>query len=140
MGGATRLLLFWLLMLAGDAAAVVQLESREGYFVLNMEDYSTNYDGLEIVQLVEGEADFSKAQTFDITGQRQVTLSGFADGHYQARLADREGGEEAVLIAEIHVRHRSLYQALALFLVGLLAFSLLVGLLIVYNRKEAQDA
>ena len=140
MGSTLRLVFIWLLFFVGDASASLQLESREGYFVLNLESYSTKYDGLEIVQMVEGEADFASAQTFDITGQRQVTLSGFADGVYRARLTDREGEETPVIIAEVQVVHRSLNQALALFLVGLCAFVLLTGLLISYSRKEAKNA
>ncbi|WP_088329754.1 hypothetical protein [Lacimicrobium sp. SS2-24] len=137
-----KLALVLVFLMAFPALAVQQIESREGYFVLEFNQLAQDYDGLEVVEL-KGQAqvaDFENAQRFDISGQQQATLSGFADGHYQARVTDSSGAKSPKLIAEIDVRHRSLTQALTLFAVGLGAFLLLAGLLFSFNRKEANDA
>jgi hypothetical protein len=137
-----KLAVVLLLAYGGHALALEQLESHEGYFVLSFDDYSKNYDVLEIFQLRKNDSD-DKAftgQTFNITGQRQATLSGFADGIYQARLVDSQGNKAPVLIAEVYVQHRSLTQALILFGIGLMAFILLTGLLLRFNRSETDHA
>lgn len=142
MGRILKLALVLVSMVVLPASAVQQIESREGYFVLELNNLQNKYDGLEVVQLSESDqsADFSSAQRFDISGQQQATLSGFADGYYQARVTDSSGESAPQLIAEVEVRHRSLTQALVLFTVGLAAFLLLVILLLRFNRKEADDA
>jgi len=137
-----KLAMVLLLAYGGHALALEQLESREGYFVLSFDDHSKNYDGLEIIQLRTNDSSdktFTR-QTFNITGQRQATLSGFADGIYQARLVDSQGDSAPVLIAEIHVQHRPLTQALVLFGIGLMAFLLLTGLLLRFNRSKTDHA
>lgn len=142
MGRILKLALVLVSMMVLPVSAVQQIESREGYFVLELNNLHNKYDGLEVVQLSESDqsADFSSAQRFDISGQQQATLSGFADGHYQARVTDSSGKSAPQLIAEVEVRHRSLTLALVLFAVGLTAFLLLLILLLKFNRKEADDA
>lgn len=130
------LLLGLLLMICTPVHAAQTLESREGYFVLEFENHSSAYDSLEIVQMVEGKPAPVAVQTFDVTGQRQATLSGFANGEYLARLVDSSGEHSPVELARVQVTHRSLYQALALFVLGLAAFLMLVGILLSFVRRE----
>ncbi|MBT1062624.1 hypothetical protein KJY73_03510 [Bowmanella sp. Y26] len=134
---AIHTLFLGLLMLASIPAFAVQsLESREGYFVLEFSDYNASYDSLEVVRLVDGTPDTQSLQQFNVSGQRQATMSGFANGHYLVRLLDSSGSEPPIKLAKVWVQHRSLYQALALFVLGLAAFSMLVGILIGFVRKE----
>ncbi|SDX61145.1 hypothetical protein [Nitrosomonas halophila] len=142
MGNTLKLVLILLLFYGGPASAVQQLESSEGFFILNFNHYSMVYDGLKITRLPvpHSQAKPDDLQQFDITGQRQVTLSGFGNGVYQARLIDSLGDKTPVLIAEIHVQHRSLSQALFLFGTGLAVFLLLAGLLLHFHYKEQNHA
>ncbi|WP_099034450.1 hypothetical protein [Lacimicrobium alkaliphilum] len=137
MGRILKLALVLVSITMLPAFAVQQIESREGYFVLELPEDRKTYDGLEIVELNQStqSAEFNNAQRFDISGQQQATLSGFADGHYQARITDSSGKNPPQLIAEIEIRHRSLTQALVLFVVGLAAFLLLAILLLRFNRE-----
>lgn len=141
MGKTLKLVLMLLLSCSGPASAVQQLESSEGFFILNFDHYSVAYDGLKITRLPapHGQAEWDDLQIFDITGQRQVTLSGFGNGIYQARLIDSLGNKTPVLIAEVHVQHRSLSQALFLFGSGLMVFLLLAGLLWRFHYKEERN-
>lgn len=142
MGKTPELVLILLLFYGGPASAVQQLASSEGFFILNFDHYSMAYDGLKITRLPtpHSQAELDDWQIFDVTGQRQVTLSGFANGIYQARLIDSLGNKTPVLIAEIHVQHRSLSQALFLFGTGLAVFLLLAGLLWHFHCKEQNHA
>ncbi|WP_162558587.1 hypothetical protein [Saliniradius amylolyticus] len=124
-----------LILLCSPVTAQEEIISREGYFVLNFDNYSSKYDTL----IIEQTSPDSWQQRFDVTGQRQVTLSGFADGLYQARLTAPGEVEEPVVLASIHVKHHSLNQALTLFGLGLLTFLALVISLITLSRKEHEN-
>ncbi|MDF2179436.1 hypothetical protein P2G88_14370 [Aliiglaciecola sp. CAU 1673] len=128
--------LMLLLFCFAQGGAAEQVQSQEGYFVLHFEEYEGRYDTLQIISL----DDAAKTVRVDVTGQRQATLSGFADGHYQARLLSRDPADPPRLLAEIEVSHHSLEQALALFFIGLLAFLFLLTLLLVFQRREQNHA
>lgn len=117
-------------------------QTREGYFQLRLDgpderasfivEQSTDEDFTEVV------ASFSPLGSF-----RQISLSGFDDGHYYFRAHIEVAGES--LYSNVHpleVRHYPLWQALGLFIMGALVFIALLGTLWHLHRglKSARTA
>lgn len=105
--------------------------AREGYFVLRLDQAPTTALIVEQSQdpeFTEVDAEFAWFGDF-----QQMTLSGFADGHYYFRI--KADGHVLSNTVYLEVQHYPRWQAYSLFILGLLLFSCLVGCILVFSYR-----
>lgn len=124
-----------LLLCACPAAATPTLfadteVAREGYFVLHWTPQSTATADLTLQQSLS--PDFRDPESWAVAGAGQFTQSGLDNGVYYFRLRDTEGDSNTV---SVEVQHHSLGRALFFFLTGLFLFLVLLGVIVVGQRR-----
>ena len=111
-------------------------QSREGYFVLSLSrspqqplwlDYSAQADFSKITRSYPWFGDFT-----------QITLSGFANGEHYFRVRNQQHAVVSNVIS-VKVDHYPLWQALSLFVAGLLLFILIAGVIVFYHQRSRAD-
>lgn len=103
---------------------------RAGYFVVEASmtqasvEPETRLQDLRLQQ--SASEDFQNAKYYRYFGDfSELTATGVPTGDYYLRLVDSDGQQQSNVI-QVTVEHYPLWQALTLFLVGLLLFSILV--------------
>lgn len=106
----------------------------EGYFNLEVEGLSD--EQRFVVEMSQHEAFDSVDREFEPLGMfRQLSLSGFDDGTYYFRA---RSGEQYSNVVSVTVAHYPLWQALALFLLGLMLFAALVFTIVYLYRRSGE--
>lgn len=106
----------------------------EGYFNLEVEGLSE--EQRFVVEMSKSEAFNSVEREFEPLGMfRQLSLSGFDDGTYYFRA---RAGERYSNVVSVTVAHYPLWQAVALFLLGLTLFAALVFTIVYLYRRSGE--
>lgn len=113
---------------------------REGYFTVSITvNGAVEPKNLAVVSSTD--KNFQKGvQRFPALGDfKQLSLTGFSDGTYYLRATADNIGQPSEIIT-VTVDHYPLWQALGLFLVGLLLFVTLVTVLLRSHRRVNKEA
>lgn len=116
-------------------------QSREGYFVLTLSEspsqalwveYSTDPEFTQVLRTYPWFGDFDR-----------LTLSGFSNGEHFFRLRGdsqpQANQTQLSNVVKVRVDHYPLWQAIGLFLVGLIVFLVLAGLIWRNHQRSRND-
>ncbi|WP_417658913.1 hypothetical protein [Pseudidiomarina sp.] len=116
-------------------------QSREGYFVLTLSEapsqalwveYSTDPEFTKVIRTYPWFGDFDR-----------MTLSGFSNGEHFFRLRGEAHPQtnqtQLSNVVKVRVDHYPLWQAIGLFLVGLVVFLALAGLIWTNHQRSRND-
>jgi hypothetical protein len=126
-----------------DAAISIlprQQLSNAGYFTLR---YNVPNDDISrsenwLLQVSKSNAFAQVLNDYPIGETKQISLSGYPNGHYYFRLIntnENQASDPALVV----VKHHSQSLAFALFATGISLFTFLVGLIAFYSHKSTQN-